>query len=189
MNHGSGSGNIKYWGISDRDNNATINTYKTTYGVTHPCAGTAGGGYNIIYTTYGSFNFLGFPTYSVICPNKTISWDCNYPPTSTGFNSYFSTCGTTEVDFNPATTKFTTIYPNPATDHTNLDFYLDNISEVTIEIFSITGQNVYSISQGQVNSGFNYVTIPVNELSNGIYAVKLLQDNRIVDTRMLSVIK
>jgi len=42
--HGSGSSNILFWGVSDRDANAAINTYKTTYGVTNPCAGTQGNG-------------------------------------------------------------------------------------------------------------------------------------------------
>jgi hypothetical protein len=189
QNHGAGSGNIKYWGISDRDNNAYINTYKSTYGITNPCAGTQGNGNAIIYTTFSSFNFTGFPTYSVICPNKTISFDANWPPTLTGFNSYFTGCGSTDVDFNPATTKFTTVYPNPASVSTTLDFYLDKVSAVAIDVYNVTGQKVFSSTQADVNVGFNYTKLQLDDFANGIYIIKLLQDRKVVDQRMLSVIK
>jgi hypothetical protein len=191
VNHGSGSGNIKYWGISDRDGNAAINTYKTTYGITNPCAGTAGNGNYIINTLYaGSFNFLGFPTYSVICPNKTINWDCNYPPTATGFNTYYTNCGgSAVVEFNPKSTKFTTIYPNPASERTTIDFYLDNTANVSIEVYNVTGQKVFTIAQQNLNAGFNYTVLPLDEFSNGMYIIKLVQNDVTVDLRKLSVTK
>jgi hypothetical protein len=126
----------------------------------------------------------------VICPNKTIAWDCNWPPSVTGFNTFFSTCGTTEtVEFNPVSTKFTTVYPNPASDKTTLDFYLDKNSSVGIKVYDITGQEVYSITTPNVSTGFNYFTMPVDQLSNGLYIVKLLQDNNMVDYRKLTVTK
>lgn len=163
-----------------------------TYGVSNPCAsGTQGNGdaVNTLYSTGAFSSFIGYPTYSVICPNKTISFDI-YPPTITGFNQYFTTCGTTEVvDFNPESTKFTTIYPNPASDRTNLDFYLDNNSTVTIEAYNVAGEKVYSLSVQDVNSGFNFTTMPLDNFSNGMYIIKLIKGNEVVDTRKLSVIK
>jgi hypothetical protein len=154
-----------------------------------PCAGTAGNGNNIINSVYANaFNFTGFPTYSVICPNKTINWDCNYPPSATGFNTYFTGCGASAVDFNPETTKLTTVYPNPASVKTTLDFYLDKVSTVTIDIYNVTGKKVFSYNQADVNVGFNYAPIQVDNFANGIYIIKLVQDKKVVDQRMLSVI-
>jgi hypothetical protein len=192
-NHGSGSGNIKYWGIDDKnENNATITAYMTQYGITNPCAGKDGGG-NAAAALYedGSMGtFSGDPTYAVVCPNKTVNWDVNYPATATGFDTYFTGCGTTGIiDWNPTTTKFTTIYPNPATEKTTLDFYLDKPSLIIIEITNIQGQKVFEVSKNDVVTGFNYITVYFNNFNTGIYFVKLLQDNQIVDSRKLSVIK
>ena len=75
QNHGAGTGDIVFWGLSDRDNNTSINTYKTAHNVGNLCAGTEGGG-NTATTLYSSnFTFTGWPTYSIICPDKTVSWD------------------------------------------------------------------------------------------------------------------
>jgi hypothetical protein len=127
----------------------------------------------------------------VICPNKTITWDI-WPSsiTATTFDPYFTACGGSGVvDYNPATTKFITIYPNPASISTMLDFFVDKNSTVTIDIYTMTGQKAYSLSVADVQYGFNYTILPLDDLSNGIYIVKLTQDNTVVDTRELSVIK
>jgi hypothetical protein len=164
------------------------------FGITNPCAsGLQGNGdaVNTLYSTGDFSSFYGYPTYSVICPNKTITFDI-WPPTitPTTFDTYFATCGTNEVvDFNPVSTKFTTIYPNPASDKTTFDFYLDKNSSVSLKVYDITGQEVYSISNQNVSTGFNYFTMPVHQLSNGLYMVKLIQDNNVVDYRKLTVAK
>ena len=47
--HGSGTGNIKFWGIDYGDNKMDVIAYKSQYGVTNPCAsGTQGGGNAVI---------------------------------------------------------------------------------------------------------------------------------------------
>ncbi len=191
MNHGSGSGTIKYWGISDRDGNTAIDAYKTSYGITNPCAGTAGNGNAIINTQYaGSFSFSGFPTYSVVCPNHTIYWDKNWSPTTaTGFDSFFAQCSSSNVNFNPETTKFTTIFPNPAVDYVTVDFFLEKTALLTLEVYNIEGQKVYSSTVNNVTPGFNFTTLRLDNFSNGIYVIKLLQDQEIMDVRMLSVAK
>jgi hypothetical protein len=163
------------------------------FGITNPCAsGLEGNGdaVNYLYSSGAFASFYGYPTYSVICPNKTISFDI-WPAsiTPTIFDSYFNGCVSVSVDFNPENTKFTTVYPNPASEKTTLDFYIDKVSTITIEFYNVTGQKVYSLSVPDVTQGFNYTTIPLDDFSNGIYIIKLLQDNNIVDLRMLSVTK
>lgn len=111
------------------------------------------------------------------------------PTTITGFDTYFSNCGTTAVDFNPESTKFTTIFPNPASDQVTIDFFLDRSSAVSIEIYSMEGRKVYSAAVEGVNQGFNYANVQVGSFSHGIYVVKLLQDNSLMDQRMLSVVR
>ena len=62
--HGAGTGNIKFWGIDNGDNNAEVNSYKSTYGVTNPCAsGTQGGGdaANDAYSNSASWSWMSPP--------------------------------------------------------------------------------------------------------------------------------
>jgi len=164
----------------------------TQYGITNPCAGSDGGGNTAaaLYEDGSMGTFSGDPTYAVICPNKTVNWDVNYPATAAGFNTYFSGCGTTDViDWNPISTKFITIYPNPAAEKATIDFYLDKLSTVTVEVYNVTGEKVYSFSNSNINSGFNYFDLPLSNFSNGLYFIRLLQDNALVDVRKLSVSK
>ena len=71
------------WGLTPYDGNAAIDTYKTTHGITNPCAGTEGGGPDAIDVVIAGQTFLGYPTYIIICPDKTMYFDVCYPPSST----------------------------------------------------------------------------------------------------------
>lgn len=93
QNYGAGEGDVVFWAISPSDGNAAIETYKETHNVTNPCAGTDGGGPAAIDLITAGQNFLGYPTYCVVCPDKTLHFDPCYPPTVTGFDSYFESCG------------------------------------------------------------------------------------------------
>lgn len=78
---GAGTGNVLFWGISPQDNNAAIDAYKTTYGITNPCAGTEGNGPGAINIIIAGQTFLGYPTYCVVCPDREMQFDVCYPPT------------------------------------------------------------------------------------------------------------
>lgn len=91
-NTGAGEEDILFWGISDRDSDAAIQSYKQTHGVSNPCAGAAGGGANATNVVNQGQNFQGWPTYCVICPDKEMDYDPCYPPTVTGFNASFEQC-------------------------------------------------------------------------------------------------
>ncbi len=93
------------WGISPSDNNAQINAYKAAYGIGNPCAGTQGGGPAAIDIVNSGQPFIGYPTYIVICPDKTVYYDVCWPPSVTCFDPYFAQCApaitaafTSEVD-------------------------------------------------------------------------------------------
>ncbi len=80
------------WGLSPQDNNAQINNYKAQYGVTNPCAGTEGGGPEAIDVVIAGQNFLGYPTYCIVCPDKTMYFDVCWPPTASCFDPYIESC-------------------------------------------------------------------------------------------------
>ena len=72
--YGSDTGNVIVFGISNRDNNARITQFESTYGVTYPSCGIDGGGDTITDLYQLNYTFLGWPTYAVICPDTTIFW-------------------------------------------------------------------------------------------------------------------
>lgn len=81
------------WGLSPSDNNAAIDAYKAQYGITNPCAGTEGGGPDAIDVVIEGQNFLGYPTYCIICPDQTMSFDvCWPPPAASCFDPYIEDC-------------------------------------------------------------------------------------------------
>ncbi|MCF8366757.1 MAG: PKD domain-containing protein, partial [Bacteroidales bacterium] len=81
------------WGLSPSDNNNQINNYKAQYGVGNPCAGTEGGGPQAINVVNTGQPFIGYPTYVVVCPDRTVYYDVCWPPTATCFNPYLGQCG------------------------------------------------------------------------------------------------
>ncbi|PKP04804.1 MAG: hypothetical protein CVU11_03575 [Bacteroidetes bacterium HGW-Bacteroidetes-6] len=177
VNHGSGSGNILFWGIDNGDNNAQVIAYKSTYGVSNPCAsGTEGGGNAadaaLITAIESSQTFLGYPTYSVVCPNKTVSWDVNYPPTATGFDSYFTNCGVSTIAEQSAIINIDRIFPVPATDQINFEITVKKAAQIEFQIFDMLGQMVYA-NKAEYNNGVFVITIDISSFSTGTYIVKM----------------
>ena len=71
------------------------------------------------------------------------------------------------------------IYPNPATDHINIDFgNLDNVEGWNIKIINILGQEVLS-------QPMNTDKINVSELSKGIYIIKISDAMSQIDRKFI----
>lgn len=61
-------------GISNRDDDAEVEQFDLTYNITYPTAGTEGGGDTITELYQSWFQFFGWPSYGVVCPDTTINW-------------------------------------------------------------------------------------------------------------------
>ena len=65
-----------------------------------------------------------------------------------------------------------TIYPNPADTYAQVEFMLENTSDVNIEVYSLDGSvsvsKVFEQQSGQVS-----LKVPVESLSSGIYLMKI----------------
>jgi PKD repeat protein len=86
------------WGLSPSDNNAQINTYKAQNGITNPCAGTQGGAPAAIEIVIEGQPFLGYPTYCLVCPDKSMYFDPCYPPTTACFYPLIEDCAATSLN-------------------------------------------------------------------------------------------
>ena len=197
VDHGSGSGNFEIWGIDNGDNDASVIAYKSAHGVTNPCASGAEGSADAVTTTYtsGTYGtFTGWPTYTLICPDKHVFWDVNYPPSQTGFDTYINQCATdhsvsTAVS-NAPKDLYTKIYsssPNPADDVATISFGMGDASDVVFEVYNLLGAKVMTCDAGTLGGGYHNFQLPVSSLSNGTYFVKMMADNNRYDKIQICV--
>ncbi len=94
--------------LSPSDNNTTINNYKQQHSLTFYAAGTEGGGPAAIDIVTAGQNFLGYPTYCIVCPDKEMSFDVCWPPTAACFDPYIQEClsSTLSANFSADNTEF-----------------------------------------------------------------------------------
>ncbi len=69
------------------------------------------------------------------------------------------------------------VYPNPVVDFGTISFNLESSSNVTIQIFNLSGQIVQNINKINLNEGTNTLSINTSEFSRGTYIVRLTADN------------
>lgn len=65
----------------------------------------------------------------------------------------------------------TSVYPNPASDRINIGFELNNTSEVSIDIFNLTGQKAAERKLGMLPAGTHEVVLSTEAMVNGLYIV------------------
>ena len=183
--NGSGNGKILYWGLDYNDNTAAVNSYKSAHGVTNPCASGVEGKATSVSTLYG---VSAYPTYCVVCPDKTLSFDVNYPPTVPGFNSYFATCGATGVNEElNANGSITDVYPNPASVNTQIKFNLKESSSVRFELYNMVGEKVFYYEESNVAAGPSQLDLPVRGIANGLYTLKMFQNGQVTDVKKIVI--
>ena len=68
-------------------------------------------------------------------------------------------------------------YPNPTNRDYTISFVLEAEASVAIEITDVNGRVVYSVAQKSYSIGQQFVNFNVNNLSNGVYLVKLRVDD------------
>jgi hypothetical protein len=62
------------------------------------------------------------------------------------------------------------VYPNPAQNEVNVGVYLNEATEVSINIYDITGKLVAEGYNGLMNSGENIVKLNTTDLTSGLYS-------------------
>jgi hypothetical protein len=64
-------------------------------------------------------------------------------------------------------------YPNPASEVATADFYVPHSGEMKLELLDLYGRTVKMIAGKKVNAGWFTVPISLNDLSNGMYLLRL----------------
>lgn len=76
-------------------------------------------------------------------------------------------------------------YPNPAVEQVNLDFQIQEASNVKVSILDMTGKIVKSEDFGQKEAGKHNVKISANDLNSGNYIYVLEADNKRLAKKMV----
>jgi hypothetical protein len=180
---GSGSGNILFWGISNIDDNQTLNQFALNNNITFPLAGIEGKGDSAVLKLEEIAGPFGYPTYAVICPvEKTMYWHVNNPTTYNGFNTYYQSCNSTgnTIYSKKFANTIVNIFPNPAVDYVDIQFPLADKANVKIELISSTGEIVRSLKQPFTgNDEFKYRML-LNNIQDGNYYLTVYEDGNLI---------
>ncbi|MFN0188291.1 MAG: Omp28-related outer membrane protein, partial [Bacteroidia bacterium] len=76
------------------------------------------------------------------------------------------------------------VYPNPASQSTQLEVNLKNSSKYVIDMFDMLGKSVYS-QQFNGSTGKNVFNIPLNGLNAGMYLVKVNVEGSVLTSRLI----
>lgn len=192
--YGGDTGNVLVLGISDRDNNATLNSFKQTYNASYPSGGTEGGGADItdLYTTY--FSFLGWPTYAIVCHDTSINWDI--PPISDGLPeivSVIDSCRNLLVGiYYPnkliENINIINIYPIPSNHQINIELNMKVRDQVKIEVFTLFGQFIKTLLDKELSNNIT-LDLSLDGLRSGIYLLRISDNNSVIYNNKIVLLK
>jgi hypothetical protein len=184
--HGAGTGNVEFWGINggvQLVNDAAVIAYKTQYGITNPSASALEGNGKYVDSLYRvTFpSFFSYPMYAVVCPDRHIYLQVNYPPVANGFDVYINdSCGASSSSvIEQNSSANVSVFPNPSINSIQVQSILSPI--IAYSIYDLSGRL-------QRDNALNGNTIYREELPAGTYLVKLeLADGAIVERRIVFV--
>jgi len=78
-------------------------------------------------------------------------------------------------------------YPNPFNPSTTIQFTLNRASDVTLEVFNITGQRVATLVRGALSAGNHRHTFDASGLSSGIYMYRLKTPEQMLTRQMILI--
>jgi uncharacterized protein (DUF1501 family) len=93
--------------------------------------------------------------------------------TSSKLDLFGSPTGIPGRDFNNNSNRLMGCYPNPASNQTTLDFFLQRAGSVHVEIFNTSGRLVKRYDPVGGQFGYQSITLNLDGLENGLYMVKL----------------
>jgi thiol-disulfide isomerase/thioredoxin len=173
IDYGLGNEDLVVFGISDRDNNEAIEEFNHDLGVNYPSCGSEGGGDTITSLYMSWFSFIGWPTYAVVCSDKSIIWGLASSEGLTEIREAIDNC--------PVWTNITTkqlnsnyqVFPLPASDQLFLKTEITDLTEISL-FNSISGAKVF-YTQKELSS--ELFSISLADLDSGMYILYLKSAN------------
>lgn len=79
-------------------------------------------------------------------------------------------------------------YPNPFNPSTNIEFYMPQAGELSLEVFNLLGQKVATITNGFYAAGPHSMQFDASTISSGVYLL-ILKSSTEVQSRKFTIIK
>lgn len=184
--------NVLLWSFSDRDSDELIDEFDENFDLRNYGSGPEGGGDAVIDLYADNFNFIGFPTFSVVCTDGSITWDI-WPLTEGApeIEAVLNGCGVEDAaaPYEPlivnsiANIEYLNdlrIFPNPVEDMANVSILLDRSADIDVNIFDVLGRPVQSVFSGKMSEGTNQISLDASQLISGNYFVKMTIDEEVV---------
>jgi hypothetical protein len=77
------------------------------------------------------------------------------------------------------------LYPNPAKNNITLSFELETESQLSVEVYNLTGQLLLSVAERRYPEGINKISIGVDGLHSGAYIYRLLSATETYSGKLL----
>lgn len=77
------------------------------------------------------------------------------------------------------------VYPNPAKDVANVNFELENNSNVTLTISDLSGKVVFTTTENNVAAGKNSIVVPTAGFANGVYTYSFVAGNTVITEKLV----
>ena len=123
--------------------------------------------------------FSDGPGYSLKCFNQNNQ--TLYPDTTTVCELI-----TVSVNEHDLSSKIH-IYPNPASEEINILFNIDKPGDIKLQFINSLGQKIKSVATDKLNMGENRINIPVDEIPNGVYFIKIIINENFVNKRIIKI--
>jgi hypothetical protein len=95
-----------------------------------------------------------------------------------------------EPEKNPVTFRLLQNYPNPFNGETDIRFKLHKTDPVEIQIFSVTGEKVYSAKSSSVTIGENHFQFrALAGMASGVYFYRIFQNGLTSKSRKMIYLK
>ncbi len=93
-----------------------------------------------------------------------------------------------ELDSAPQTSLLLSVYPNPFNSTTTISYELPFSSDISLELFDLTGSKVLDLVSGNTQFGIHAININSGDLPSGIYFIRL-NVSELVFTRKIMLIR
>ncbi len=139
-----------------------------------------GPGYDVFHTTNGGLNWVaqgGWNGLGIRFINDTVGYKAGnlgaiYKTTNGGVTTFISNPSTVIKDF-----ELKNIYPNPFNSQTNIGYNIAKSGFYTLELFNSLGRREKTLINGFRNSGEHIYPLNENNLTSGVYFLKLSNSN------------
>jgi len=116
-------------------------------------------------------------------PGTALDEDHGYIENNMIVANYDLNVGIQETEFNAASVSQN--FPNPFTNTSIVSVNLTQATNLSLEVFNLTGQKVYEVNNGHSNAGTHNLVINAENLSSGVYFYTVNAGNNAITKKMI----